>query len=89
MSNETLRERIVEILGRYRVQKHYRATTEAKRPRYAVFTGTQLKGDLRQIGEPMSSLKAELHRRELTARDIEQLVQDPAMVMDLMRGNDR
>lgn len=86
--SKTLRNEIIEILGRYRVQKHYRASTEAKRPRYAVFSGTQLKGDLRQASEPMSNLDAELHRRELTARDIEALVSDPAQVLELMARNE-
>lgn len=58
------RDQIIAILGRYRVQKHYRATTEAGATRYAVFT------DAGQLTEPALSAEARAEQQRRTVDDL-------------------
>lgn len=57
-------ERVIHVLRAYRVQKLYRATTEAKATRYAVFTQGK------QITEPRPHAEALRDWERIVAREI-------------------
>lgn len=61
-------EQIIAVMRSYRVQRQYRASTEAGTSRYAVWHGHG--PDSRQISEPMSHSAAERERERLVAREI-------------------
>lgn len=61
-------EAILAVLRRYRVQKHYRASVEAKVTRYAVYAG---KGE--QLTEPKPFVDAKDEAQRMTARAIAEL----------------
>lgn len=67
-------ERVVlDLLGKYRVQKHYQASRTAGSSRYAVYVG---KGE--QVTEPKPFADARDEARTLTARDIVSCLRDEA-----------
>lgn len=65
-----LAESIRDILGRYRVQSHYRATRDANATRYAVFTGSSAEGTTKQVTEPSARSEAVKAAQDLTIIDL-------------------
>lgn len=59
---------IRDVLRRYRVQTHYRASRESGASRYAVF------GPDGQLTEPTPSAPAQKAREDLTVRDLLELM---------------
>ena len=57
-------EQVVALLRKFRVQKHYRATTESGAVRYAVFA------EGAQVSDPLPYAEATAERDRMTARAI-------------------
>jgi hypothetical protein len=76
MTQTDIEAEILAIVGnRYRVQKLWKASSEAKVSRYAVFTGGNETGDLRQLTEPMSHADAQQRRGLLMVSDILDMIE--------------
>lgn len=83
MTDQEIADQVREILGRYRVHNHYRASSagedaESRRIRrtlYAVWCGSKELGTLQQVTDPASHAEAQECRIGLITADIIELIE--------------